>query len=86
MSKTSYRDSVSSHVADLLRQERERQNVSMTRLAEMSGLSQGMISLVEHEERNPSLDTLLRICHALKIELSALMNKAERAAKKAGSK
>ena len=68
------------------RQERERQGVSMTRLAEMSGLSQGMISLVEHEERNPSLDTLLRICHALEIELSALMNKAERAAKKAGSK
>jgi transcriptional regulator with XRE-family HTH domain len=55
----------------------------MTRLAEMSGLSQGMISLVEHEERNPSLDTLLRICHALKIELSAILSRAERAAKKA---
>ena len=82
MAKTSYRESVSSQVADLLRQERERRNVSMTRLAEMSGLSQGMISLVEHEQRNPSLDTLLRICHALKIELSNVLNRAERAAKK----
>ena len=54
----------------------------MTRLAEMSGLSQGMISFVEHEQRNPSLDTLLRICHALKIELSTVLVSAERAAKK----
>ena len=70
----------------MLQQERERQNVSMTRLAEMSGLSQGMISLVEHEQRNPSLDTLLRICHALKVELSAVLNQAERTAKKAATK
>ena len=58
-------------------------NISMTRPAEMSGLSQGMISLVEHEERNPSLETLLmRICGAWKIELSAVLARAERAAKK----
>ena len=81
MAKTSYRESVSSQVVDLLRQERERQKVSMTRLAEMSGLSQGMISLVEHDQRNPSLDTLLRICHALKIELSSVLHQAERIAK-----
>ena len=54
----------------------------MTRLAEMSGLSQGMISLVEHEERNPSLDTLMRIAVALEIELSSVLSRAERAAKK----
>ena len=53
----------------------------MTKLAEMSGLSQGMISLVEHEERNPSLDTLLRICEALKTDLSVVVSKAERAAR-----
>jgi transcriptional regulator with XRE-family HTH domain len=54
----------------------------MTRLAEMSGLSQGMISLVEHEQRNPSLETMMRICQALKIELSAVLARAERTAKK----
>lgn len=75
-----------SQVAYLLRIERERQTISMTRLAEMSGLSQGMISLVEHEQRNPSLETLLRICHALKIELSTVLARAERTAKKAVSK
>jgi transcriptional regulator with XRE-family HTH domain len=54
----------------------------MTRLAEMSGLSQGMISLVEREQRNPSLDTLTRICGALDIELSSVLSKAERATKR----
>src|SRR5580704_2476829 len=81
-----YRESVCTHVAHILREERERQGVSMTRLAEMSGLSQGMISLVEHEHRNPSLDTLLRICIALEIDLSRVLSRAERAAKKTAAK
>ena len=85
MAKSSYRDVVCSHVANVLRVERERQGVSMTRLAEMSGLSQGMISLVEHEQRNPSLETMLRISQALKIELSTVLARAERTAKKAVS-
>jgi transcriptional regulator with XRE-family HTH domain len=82
VAKTNQRELISSHVARLLRQERESQNISMTRLAEMAGLSQGMISLIEHEHRNPSLDVLLRICNALKIELSSVLLRAERAAKK----
>jgi transcriptional regulator with XRE-family HTH domain len=80
--ESDYRDSVASHVARILRQERGRRRISMTRLAEMSGLSQGMISLVEHEHRNPSLDTLLRMCGPLGIQLSAVLSRAERAAKK----
>jgi transcriptional regulator with XRE-family HTH domain len=82
VSKTGYREAVCANVALILRQERERKGLSMTRVAEMSGLSQGMISLVEHEERNPSLDTLLRICCAMEIDLSAVLIRAENAAKK----
>ena len=54
----------------------------MTRVAEKAGVSQGMISLFEAELRNPSLDTLLRICGALQIDLSKILTKAERAAAK----
>jgi len=82
VSKTGYREAVCANVALILRQERERKGLSMTRVAEMSGLSQGMISLVEHEERNPSLDTLLRICCAMEIDLSAVLIRSETAAKK----
>lgn len=82
MAKNDYRESVSSHVARILRAERARRGLSMTRLAEMAALSQGMISLVEHEQRNPSLDTLLRICGALDMQLSTVLSRAERASRK----
>lgn len=82
MAKSAYRDAVCANVVRILSQERERKGISMTRLAEMAGLSQGMISLVEREERNPSLDTLMRICVSLEIELSTVLARAERAAKK----
>jgi transcriptional regulator with XRE-family HTH domain len=82
VSKPGYREAVCANVALILRQERERKGLSMTRVAEMAGLSQGMISLVEHEERNPSLDTLLRICCAIEIDLSAVIIRAETEVKK----
>lgn len=77
-----FRAEACSNVAKLLRKEREHQRLSMTRLAELAGLSQGMISLVEHELRNPSLDTLMRICEALNIDLSSVIRRAERAARR----
>lgn len=86
MVEKAYRESVCSHVARILKQEREKQGISMTRLAELAGLSQGMISLIEHELRNPSLDTLLRICAPLDLELSAVLHRAERAAGKSTTK
>lgn len=82
MAEGAHRESVSSHVVRILREERERRDISMTRVAEMAGLSQGMISLVEHGLRNPSLDTLLRICDALDLKLSGVLLRAERAAKR----
>jgi transcriptional regulator with XRE-family HTH domain len=82
VAKLVFRESVCSHVARILREKREQQKISMTRLAEMSGLSQGMISLVEHEQRNPTLETLLRITTALGIELSRVIAEAETAAKR----
>jgi transcriptional regulator with XRE-family HTH domain len=50
----------------------------MTRLAEQAGLSQSMISLVERDLRNPTLDTLLRIVDVLGIELSDVLVKAKK--------
>ena len=59
-----------------LRAERQRQQLSMRRLAEQAGLSQAMISLVENDLRNPTLDTLLRITGALQLNLGRLLLKA----------
>jgi transcriptional regulator with XRE-family HTH domain len=74
------RKAVCSHVARVLRQERERQGLSMTVVAERAGLSQQMVSYVEREMRIPSLDTLLRITRAMKIDLADVIRRAQKAA------
>ncbi len=66
----------------MLRQERESQGLSMNRVAERAGLSQQMVSYVEREMRNPTLETLLRIAAALEIDLAQILQSAQKAASK----
>lgn len=72
---------VCKEVAALLQQERKRRNLSMTVLAERSGLSQASVSYIERGMRIPTLDTLLRIATALDVDLSDLIRRASKAAK-----
>ena len=65
-------------VVRLLSAERIRRELSMNRLAEKSGLSQSMISLLERGMRSPTLDTLLRVAIALDVDLSELLRKASK--------
>jgi ribosome-binding protein aMBF1 (putative translation factor) len=69
---------VSLEVVRLLKKERIRRGISMNRLAEKSGLSQSMVSLLERGMRTPTLDTLLRIAAALDVDLSKLLKQASR--------
>jgi ribosome-binding protein aMBF1 (putative translation factor) len=70
---------ISLEVVQLLRQERIRRGISMNRLAEKSGLSQSMVSLLERGMRNPTLDTLLRMADALGLDLWRLIKRASTA-------
>jgi transcriptional regulator with XRE-family HTH domain len=76
----SQRKILSSRIIKALRDERIRQGMSMTALAEKSGLSLTMISFVERELRNPTLDSLLRIAGALDVRLGGVIVKAEKGA------
>lgn len=76
MSSDKNRQAIYSSVCKRLRAERIKRGFSMTLLAEKTGLSQQAISYVEREMRIPSLDTLLRISHALGIALGDVINKA----------
>ena len=69
-------NAIQSHVVRLLRKERIKQNVSITALAARAGLSQPMVSYVERELRKPTLDTLLRISGALRLDLSDIIRRA----------
>jgi transcriptional regulator with XRE-family HTH domain len=73
---------VCSRVARILRQEREKRGLSMNLVAERAGLSQQMVSYVEREMRNPTLETLLRIAAAMKIDLSKVIQTALKSASK----
>ncbi len=82
MAKDQLREAVIVQVVRLLREERERQRLSMNALAERSGLSQSMISLVERDLRNPTLDTLLRMADVLEVDLGTLIKRAKKMAAK----
>ena len=71
---------MSTHVARLLKEERERQGVSLNALAQLSGLSRQTISYIEQEVQSPSLDTLLRLTMALQVELADVLKNAKKSA------
>jgi transcriptional regulator with XRE-family HTH domain len=51
-------------------------------LAQKAGLSQSMISLVERDLRNPTLDTLLRMSEVLNVDLGEVISRSRRASLK----
>jgi len=75
-------ETVASRVAELLKKERQHQQLSMSTVAERAGLSQQMVSYVERGLRNPTLDTLLRMAAALKLDLAELLAVAQRKSRK----
>lgn len=54
----------------------------MNAVAERAGLSQQMVSYVEREMRNPTLETLLRMANALNIDLAKIIHEASQTAAK----
>jgi len=73
---------VCARVAQVLRQEREKRGLSMNQVAERAGISQQMVSYVERQMRNPTLETLLRIAAAIEIDVIDVMRRATKTAKK----
>ena len=69
-------------VAQQLKAERIRQQLSMTHVADKSGLSQQMVSYVERGMLSPTLDTLLRISAVLDVDLWKVIKAASEQAKK----
>ena len=75
-------DAISSHVACVLKEEREKRDLSLKTLAKKSGISRQAISYVEQEVQSPSLDTLLRITSALGVDLAKIIARAQKRALK----
>lgn len=78
MNKAESRKAVCAELARLLAEERERQAMSRNKLATLTGLNQSTVSRLESDPDNPTLDSLLRIADALKVDLGKLLSKATR--------
>jgi transcriptional regulator with XRE-family HTH domain len=60
------------HIAERLREEREKLRISQMDLSYKAGLSQNQVNYIETGKRTPNLYTLLSICNALQINPAVL--------------
>lgn len=67
---------VSSRIGAILRRHREQQHLSQDAVAGGSGLSTMGIHLIETGRRSPKIDTVERICTALKTPIAVVMMEA----------
>ncbi|HZF02662.1 MAG TPA: helix-turn-helix transcriptional regulator [Methylomirabilota bacterium] len=61
----------------VVKKHREKRKLSRAALAELSGLHQTYIGLLERGERSPNLDTAKAIAKALRISLGKMIIEAE---------
>jgi transcriptional regulator with XRE-family HTH domain len=80
--KNEFINLVGSHVADLLKEERERQGFSLKSLSRKAGLARQTITFIENQVQSPTLDTLLRLALALDIDLTKIILKAYKRGRK----
>jgi transcriptional regulator with XRE-family HTH domain len=64
-------ESIAHAVAKNLREERNRQGISLSELARRSGISKATLSALEHGRGNPSIDTLWSLAQALNMPFGA---------------
>jgi len=60
------------HIAERLREEREKLRISQMDLSFKAGLSQNQVNYIETGKRTPNLYTILSICNALQISPAVL--------------
>jgi transcriptional regulator with XRE-family HTH domain len=82
MTSDSNRRAVLSAVARILRDERLKMGLSLAAVAARAGISYQMVGFVEKEQRNPTLDTLLRISDALGIDFVKVITRAQKSVSK----
>ncbi len=75
-------ETVSLQVARLLKEEREKQKISLNLLAQKAGVSRQTVAFIEQGLRNPTLNTLFRLTSALEVEPEKMIVRARKRALK----
>lgn len=63
------------YICSQLKKEREKHNLSQMELSYESGVSQNMITYIETGKRTPTINTILKLCNAMKISPALLFPK-----------
>ena len=69
-------EAIRKELVRLLRKERERRKLSNYAVSQRSGVSESMLSLVEREHRNPTMELMLRMADGIGVSLPTLLKKA----------
>ncbi|HEX3625378.1 MAG TPA: helix-turn-helix transcriptional regulator [Verrucomicrobiae bacterium] len=69
-------EAISSEVARLLKEEREKQHISLNLLAQKAGVNRQSVAFIEKSLRNPTLNTLFRLTSALGVEPEKIIARA----------
>jgi transcriptional regulator with XRE-family HTH domain len=69
-------EAIRKEIIRLLRKERELRKLSNYAVAQSSGVSESMLSLVERGLRNPTMELMLRIADGIGANLPALIKEA----------
>lgn len=64
-------------LGDELRKERERCGLTQEELASKAGVSRNYVSLLELNQKSPTLNVLLRLCRAMKVKASKVIERVE---------
>src|SRR5258708_8359993 len=64
-------DALGAVIAERVREFRLQLGLTVSQLAELTGLSKGMLSKIENAQASPSLATLARLSEALKVPVTA---------------
>ena len=73
-------EAISSQVARLLKEEREKRGISLNVLAQKSGLNRQTVAFIEQGLRTPTLNTLFRLTFALEVEPEKIVARARKLA------
>lgn len=63
------------YICTQLKKQRESHNLSQMELSYESGISQNMITYIETGKRTPTINTILKLCNAMKISPALLFPK-----------
>jgi transcriptional regulator with XRE-family HTH domain len=72
-------------IGDELRKARQAAGLSQEKLGFLAQVSRNYISMVELNQNSPTLDTLIRMCHALDVRAGTLVARVEREMKRPSS-